>query len=201
MYQNLSRKWNIKLYNTAKTSRLPGIWKICWWIHIRDWIYRSCIVIHKTLVLDGSLHNLQCVTYAAILQIFMLFSMIWYCRIQSAAVSKERDLRWCGFRKSIPLSIDYVLNSCIDMAISILSCSYCIYNRYWQNHRSILPNFLLFAWFNTIEFNRRLCSNTKMYDDMVLNDRFWYQLTMFEVCIFTGLSRLLDTHIAYEIAI
>ena len=36
-----------------------------------------------------------------------------------------------------------VWNSCIDMAISILSCSYCICNRYWQNHRSILPNFLL----------------------------------------------------------
>ena len=40
-----------------------------------------------------------------------------------------------------------------------------------------------------------------MYDDMVFNDRFEYPLTMFEVCIFTGLSRFLDTHIAYEIAI
>ena len=43
--------------------------------------------------------------------------------------------------------------------------------------------------------------NNDMYDDMVFNDRFWYQLTMFEVCIFTGLSRLLCTHIAYEISI
>ena len=25
--------------------------------------------------------------------------------------------------------------SCIDIAISILSCSYCICNRHWQNHR------------------------------------------------------------------
>ena len=158
------------------------------------------------------------------------------------------------------------------MAISILSCSYCICYRHWQNHRrilpnfllfagfdalefnrlpcsnnmiyddadfadrfryqltmfgvrvviwlswllhahmayttdgakifrSILPNFLLFAWFDTIKFNRRLSSNTKMYNDMFFNDRFWYQLTMFEVCIFTGLSRRLDTYIAYEIAI
>ena len=157
------------------------------------------------------------------------------------------------------------------MAISILSCSHCICNRYWQNHRSTLPNFLLFAWFDTlefnrlpcsnnkiyddagiadrfcyqlamfgirvliwlselllahiayitdgaksskhsaefpmfawfytVEFNRRRCSNNKMYDDMVFNDRFWYHLTMFEVCIFMGLSRLLDTDIAYEIAI
>ena len=30
----------------------------------------------KKMVLDGSLHYLQCVTYAAILQIFILLSMI-----------------------------------------------------------------------------------------------------------------------------
>ena len=187
-------------------------------------------------------------------------------------MSKQRDVRWCVFRYSIAILIGYLSNACIDMVISTSSCSYCIWNRYWQNHRrilpnfqlfawfdtlefnrlpcsnnkiyddadfadrfcnqflyvwnssidmailtpsctyciynrwcqnhcSILPNFLLFAWFDTIEFNRMLCSNNKMHDDIVFNDRFWYQMTMFEVCIFTGLSRLLDTHIAYEIAI
>ena len=35
--------------------------------------------------------------YAEILQILLLFSMIWYCRIQSPALSKQRDVRWCGF--------------------------------------------------------------------------------------------------------
>ena len=40
-----------------------------------------------------------------------------------------------------------------------------------------------------------------MYDDVVLDDRFRYQLIMFEVCILIGLSRLIDTHIAFEIAI
>ena len=159
--------WNIKLNNTRKTSRLPGIWKICCWIHIRDRIYRSCIVIHKLLVLDGSMHYLQCVTYAAILPIFILFSMILYCRIQATAVSKERYLRWFGFRYWIPLSIDHVWNSCIDMALSIFSYSYCICNRYWQNHRSILAHFLLFAWFDTLEFNRLPCSKSKIYDDAV----------------------------------
>ena len=39
------------------------------------------------------------------------------------------------------------------------------------------------------------------YDDAVFDDRFRYQLTMFEVCILIGLTRLLDTHVAYEIAI
>ena len=114
---------------------------------------------------------------------FLLLSMIWYCRIQSPAVFKQRDVRWCGFCWSIPPSIDNVWNSCIDMAISTPSCSYCIWNRYWQNHRSIFPNFLLFAWFDTVEFNRLPCSNNKMYDDVVFHDRFRYQLTMFEVSI------------------
>ena len=153
------------------------------------------------MVLDGSLHYLQCVTYAEILQIFILFSMIWYCRIKSPAVSQERNVRWCGFRKSIPLSNEYVWNSCIDMAISIPSCSYCICNRYWQNHRSIFPNFLLFAWFDTLEFNRLPSSNIKIYDDAVFAIRFRYHLAMFEMCILIRLSRLLNTHIAYEIAI
>ena len=49
------------------------------------------------------------------------------------------------------------------MAISILSCSYCICNRYCQNHSSIIPNFLLFAWFDTLEFNGLPCSNNKIY--------------------------------------
>ena len=38
-------------------------------------------------------------------------------------------------------------------------------------------------------------------DDVVFDDRFRNQMTMFEVCILIWLSRLLDTHIAYEIAI
>ena len=132
---------------------------------------------------------------------FPIVCLIWYARIQSSAMFKHQDIRWCGFRWSIPLLIGYGWNSGIDLAILTPSCLYCIYNRWCQNHRSIPPNFILFAWFDTIEFNRRLCSNNKMYDDMVFNDRFWYQLTMLEVCIFTGLSGLLDTHIAHEIAI
>ena len=167
---------------------------------IRDWIYRSCIVIHKSLVLDGSLHYVQCVRYAEILQIILLFSMICNCRIQSPAVSKQRDVRWCGFRYSIPISIGYLWSACIDMAISTPSCSYCIWNSYWQNHPSILPNFLLFAWFETLEFNRLSWSNNKIYDDAVFADRFRYHLTMFGMWILIRQSRLLNTHIAYEIA-
>ena len=125
------------------------------------------------------------------------FSMIWYCRIQSPAVSKERHVRWCGFRQSIPLSIGYVWNSSIDMAISILVWSYCICIIYWQNHRSILPNFLLFAWFDTLEFNRLQCSNNKIYDDVDFAVRFRYQLHMFRIRVLIWLSWLLHAHIAY----
>ena len=83
------------------------------------------------------------------------------------------------------------------MAISILSCSYYICNRYWQNHRSILPNFLLFVWFDTLEFNRLPCTNNKIYDDADFADRFRYQLAMFGIRVLIWLSYLLYAHIAY----
>ena len=40
-----------------------------------------------------------------------------------------------------------------------------------------------------------------MNDDAVYAGRFRYKLTMFEVIVSIELSRLLDTHVAYEIAI
>ena len=122
MYYNLRSKWHIKHYNSRKTSRAARIWKICCWIHFLAWINHSCNIIHKLFVLVGSLHYVQCVPYAAILQIFLLFSRIWYCWNQLPAVSKQRDVRWRGFRWSIPLSIDNVWNSSIDRAISTPSC-------------------------------------------------------------------------------
>ena len=70
-----------------------------------------------------------------------------------------------------------------------------------KNHRRILPNFLLFVLFHTVVFNRLPCPNDKTYDDMIFANRFRYQLTMFEVSVLLGLSRLLDTHTAYEIVI
>ena len=49
--------------------------------------------------------------------------------------------------------------------------------------------------------NRLPCPKDKMYNDEVFADRFRYQLTMFEVCILIGLSRLFHAHIAYEIVL
>ena len=59
----------------------------------------------------------------------------------------------------------------------------------------------MFARFDTAEFNRLPSSINNMYDDAVFADQFRYQLTMFEVCILIGLSRLIDTHVAYELGI
>ena len=81
MYYTLRRKWHIKLYNTRKTRRPAGIWKICCWIHILAWIYLSCIVIHKSLVLDGSLHCVLWVPYAAILPIFF-YCLAWFDTVE-----------------------------------------------------------------------------------------------------------------------
>ena len=114
-------------------------------------------------------------------------TMMWFSMIDS-------DINWLMFEVCI-----LIWNSCIDMAISTSSLSYCIWNRYHQNHRSILPNLLLFAWFDTVEFNRMLCSNNKKNNDAVFSDRFRYQLAMFRFRVLIRLSQLLDAHIAYEI--
>ena len=83
------------------------------------------------------------------------------------------------------------------MDISIHSCSYCICNRYWQNLVSILPNFLLFAWFDTLEFNHLPYSKNKIYDDADFADQFRYQLAMFGIRVLVWLSWPLHAHIAY----
>ena len=126
--------------------------------------------------------------------------LAWFVTIEfNACRDQTTRCTMMPFPLIIPLSIDYVWNSSVDGAISTPSYSYCIWNRYYQNHRSILPNFLLFAWFDTLEFNRLPCSNNKMCDDAVFADRFRYQLTMFGIRILMWLSRLLHAHIAYEI--
>ena len=123
--------------------------------------------------------------------------MIWYAWIQSPAMFKQHEERWCDFRWSISLSIGYVWNWSIHRAISTHSYSYSVYEN-CQNHRSVLQNFAFLAWFDTLEFNRLPRSNNKMYDDAVFADRFGYQLAMFGIRVLIGLSRLLHDHIAYE---
>ena len=56
------------------------IWKIWCWTHIRASIYRSCILFHKALVLDGSLHYVQCAHYAGMLRIFQLLA--WFDTVE-----------------------------------------------------------------------------------------------------------------------
>ena len=133
--------------------------------------------------------------------LFPLFSMIWYRWIQSPAMFKRQDVWWYSFCWSISLSIDYVWNWRIDRVITTSSCSYCIWNRYCQNNRRSLPILLLFTWFDMVELNHLPCQNNKMHDDIVFADRLQYQLTMFDVYVLIGLSRLLDSHIAYAIVI
>ena len=58
--------------------------------------------------------------FSIVLHDFILSNSIWYCRIQLPAVSKQRDVRWCSFRWSIPLSIEYVWNSSIDRLSRLL---------------------------------------------------------------------------------
>ena len=135
----------------------------------------------------------------AILQIFLFFSMIWYCRVQSPAVYKRQDLRWCSFRWSIPLSIDYVWESSIDWDILTPSCSNCIWNRYCQNHLRILPYFQLFVGFDTVWIQSPAVS--KRHDVRWRSIRWSIPSSTGYVwdSRIVGLSRLLHAHIANEI--
>ena len=66
--------------------------------------------------------------------------------------------------------IAYLWNACIDMTISTPSCTYCIYNRYWQNHRSILRNFLCaldLLRLNSIVCHDQTTRNTMMQFSLV----------------------------------
>ena len=44
--------------------------------------------------------------------------LIWYTWIESFAMIKQQDIRWCSFRWSIPLLLAYVWDVYIDTAMS-----------------------------------------------------------------------------------
>ena len=67
------------------------------------------------------------------------------------------------------------------------------------SYSAILQICLLPERFDTVEFIRLQRPKNKMYDGVVLADRFRYQLTKFRIRLLVGLSRLLQTHIAYDI--
>ena len=73
-----------------------------------------------------------------------------------------------------------------------------------RDNREILDLYsyiYIYIYIYIYEYIYMPCSNNKMCNDVVYADRFRYQLAMFEVRILIGPSRLLDTHIAYKIAI
>ena len=73
--------------------------------------------------------------------IFPIDCVIWYAWIQSFAMFKQQDVRLCGFRWSIPISIDYVWREYIDRAILTPWYSYCIWNSCIKNHHWWLASF------------------------------------------------------------
>ena len=145
--------WHIKLYNTRETRRAAGIWKICCWIHVLAWISHSCIVIHKLLVLDGSLHYVQCVPSAVILHIF--YCLAWFDTVKFNCLPSANNEMCDDAVFADRFQCQYAMFECrvligyLDSVMLIL-----LWNRFFQNHRSILPNFLSFAWLDTFEFNR-----------------------------------------------
>ena len=199
----MRRKLYIKLYNTLKTRCHAGIWEICRLIHILAWIYRSCIVIHKALVLDGSLQYVYCIPYVTFLQIFLLLSMTWYVyfnRLPCPNDNMYNDhvfayrflLQMITFGMCTLIWLSLLLHDRIayEIAIAKITAEICWISIYW-------------AWFDTVEFNRLPCLNDRMYDDEGFADPFSLHLTMFEIRIglLIGISRLLRAHIGCEIVI
>ena len=110
-------------------------WSFRWSIPIAIDYHWSAYIdkVMATLFCSYCIWNRYCQNNRGILSNFPLFSMIWYGWIQSpAAVPKRQDVGWWCFRWSIPLSIDYVWNSCIAGVISTPSWPYCIWNSYIQ---------------------------------------------------------------------
>ena len=151
------------------------------------------------MVLDGSLHYVQCVPYAAILQSFQLFSMICYYRIQRMpwpnnkmyddANSSDRfryQLTMFGIRILIGQSrlllahIAYDIDSAKIIA-AFFRISYCLYD---------------LIRLNSIIFHDQTTKCTMMRFSLIDSAINWL---MFEVWILIGLSRLISAHIAYEI--
>ena len=146
-------------------------------------------------------------------------------------MSKRYDVRWWGFRSSIPFRIDYDWYVCIDRAISTLSCSYCIWNSYCHNHGRIQPNFPLISmiWYSWIDSPGSLqyvyyvpyaailhifllfsmiCYVTFNRlpcpnDKMYGNEVFAdrFRLQLTMIGVLIGLFRIFLAHIVYEIAI
>ena len=132
---------------------------------------------------------------------FSIFSMIWYCRVQSPAVSKPQDVRWRSFRWSNPLSNAYVCESCVDRITRFLRA----HIAYEIDTAKIISEFcrISYCLYDLIRLNSIVChvQTTRCTDDIVFARRFRYQLTMFVVSVFIRLSQLIDIHIAYETVI
>ena len=84
--------------------------RFCWLISLSiDCVWDCCIDrVISTLSCSYCLWNRNCRNHCWILSNFLLFCMIWYGWLQSPAVYKRQNVRWYGFRWSIPISIDYV---------------------------------------------------------------------------------------------
>ena len=198
VYYNLRRKWHIDLYNTLKTRYPAWIWKICWWVHILEGNYRSCIAIFMALVLDGSLHYVQSVPYPEILQIFLLICMIWYCWKFRLPCPNDKGYYGVDFDGRF----SYQLAMFEFRLLKGLSWLLHAHNKYEKDTVKIIPALgrisCCFAGYDTVEFIRLPCPNDKRYDDAIFADRFLYQLTMFEFRLLIGLSWFLPARNAYE---
>ena len=132
---------------------------------------------------------------------FSIFSMTWYCRIQSSACANDKkyhDVVFVGrfryqltmFGNRVLIWYSRLLHARIAYEIDTVKIIAAFCRISYSLHDLIRLNSIV------CHVQTKRCSITWFSPD-----RFRYQLTMFEVCTLIRLSRLLNTHIAFEIVI
>ena len=115
-------------------------WLCLGFMYWYDYLESFGLILHMKQTLPKPSHSAE----------FPVVCMIWYGWIQSYAMIKQQDVRWCGFRWSIPISIDNIWSWYIDRAISTPCYTYCLLNSYithrywqleWRRKRSLMLNF------------------------------------------------------------
>ena len=128
------------------------------------------------------------------------FCIIIYGWIQSTAESKRQDVRWFIFADRFR----YPLTTFANRVLIWLSRLIHAHIAYETDTAKIIAAFcrISYSLHDLIRWTQS-SAMLKQQDirNIVFTDRLRYQLTMFEVCVLIWQSRLLYTHIAYEIVI
>ena len=198
----MRRKWHIKLYNTRSTRRAAEIWMICCCIRILASNNHSCIVIHIFFGIRcfASLRAMCCICdkFCRFFYCLKWFDTVEFNRLPCPNNNMYDDTVFADkfryqltmFRNRVLIRLSRLLHDHIAFEIDASKLISSFFRIFYYLHDLILLNSIV------CHVQRARC--TMMWFSMIDSAIIWF---MFEVCILIGLFRLLDTYIAYVIAI